>query len=216
MDKPEDKNKVHSFPAPFEYLNEELSPQLQRFHELENMRKAYNRSEAKPKDLKPAFTPQGYGQGGPSNNQNSLKIEAEIQKLDSLLTQKIENVIKELNLGDDLSNQLRETLVERKYPNPFIDKSPKEIEWLKTNSKDLETSAQFLLDQRRRSREKDSMKMDNAKEAQKDEVIKEPGNKNGFSMSTKFTQSLNYTKIKETPKDKVHDFNKNKDIIIEK
>lgn len=221
MSNKEDKKKAPSFPEPFEYLNEELAPHFMRYHELIGMQKAYNEKEGKsekPNVLKLVLTPPTIGIGGPSNNlsQNNSKIDNEFRELDSFLTRKIENLIKENELDEKLSGQLRETLIERKYPNPFRNKSLKEIESLRTTNKDYETSAQFLLDQRQRFKEKNATIKAEVNVVAENEVNQETANIHIKSVTDKFMKSLSYSKAKETSIEKIIDFNKNKDMIIEK
>lgn len=216
MNKTDDKNTIPSFPEPYKFLNEELAPHFKRFHELEDLRKTSNRNLMQPRDLKPAFSPPEYSMGSPSNNpyKNSSRIDVELEKLDSFLTQKIEGLIKEHELDAALSKQIRETLLEKKYPNQFRDKTPKEIEYLRTTSKDIETSAQFLLEERRRYKEKDKLK-ETKKEVSRNEVNQETANQHVQLVTSKFMQSLAYTKNKDTALEKIHTYTKNKDLTKE-
>lgn len=216
MNKKDDKKINPSFPAPYEYLNEELAPHFQRFHELEGMRKVYEQRTIKPKDFKPALLPPEYSICGPSDNQlkNSAGTNLEFQKLDLLLTQKIERLIEEHKLDADLSRQLRDTLLEKKYPNPFKDKGPKEFAWLRTTSKDIETSAQFLLEERQQHKAKVQLK-ETWKEVLQSEINQKTISKHGQAVKSKFMSSLSYVKAKETSIEKLHDFTKDKDFIVE-
>jgi len=215
MSNRDDKEKAPSFPEPLEFLNEELAPQFQRFQELEAMRKACEKNNTKPRDLKLIYPLPNTPPTGPSNNpfKNGFMIEVELKKLDTYLNQKIERLIKDFEIKADKSKEIREVLVEKKYPNPFKDKSPREIEWLRTHSKDIETSAQFFLNERRRFREGDKSKDAKVNEVGKSEIDLEVANKNVQAVKSRFMQSLGFSKAKETPLEKVYDFIKDKDVI---
>lgn len=189
------RKEEHPFPEHLEYIEQMVTEARKKTELIDKQLDRTPREIKEPDPYVPRYNPPGFLKPAKQNNPVNVVYNLEKQKaeIETGINVRVEREIEALSLDDDTAKQVREATFHKMNPNAFEGKSDKEMEGLRKAPKDMNYSQDYMRQLRTNFR---------AKEAEEKSTPAVPVADNSkeektFSMSTRFTQGLSYTKVQE-------------------
>lgn len=180
----DDKNKEPRFPEGYEYLDELIKDRMTHRKEIDKQLEAASKDTSKPNAHTPKYTPPGFTMGRPSANKDFYigKLQGEKTQIDVGIKQRVEQEMVDLGTDPETAAQIRQTLTDKMYPNPFEGKGEKELQQVGKVEKDIEASQDYMRVQLKNFREGTPKDSKSPEEIQKesDQTEKELNNSQEF------------------------------------
>ena len=150
-----DKKNEPAFPEGYEYLDELIKDRMTRRQEIDKQLEAASKDTSKPNAHTPKYTPPGFTTGRPSANQDFpvQKLKTEKTQLEADINESIELQMHVLETDPQTAAQIRQTLTDKMYPNPFEGKGEKELQQVGKVEKDIDASQDYMRVQLKNFRE---------------------------------------------------------------
>lgn len=150
-----DKKNEPAFPEGYEYLDDLIRERLNRRKEIDKQLEAASKDTSKPNTHTPKYTPPGFITGRPSANKDFpiQKLETEKTQIEADITESVELQMNVLETDPETAAQIRQTVMDKMYPNPFEGKGKKELEHVGKMEKDVDTSQDYMRAQLKNFRE---------------------------------------------------------------
>lgn len=150
-----DKKNEPAFPEGYEYLDDLIRERLNRRKEIDKQLEAASKDTSKPNAHTPKYTPPGFTTGHPSANKDFRiqKLEAEKTQIETGINKRIEREMQDLETDPETAQQIRQTVMDKMYPNPFEGKGEKELERVGKMEKDVDASQDYMRVQMKNFRE---------------------------------------------------------------
>ncbi|MFN8345083.1 MAG: hypothetical protein U0X91_08770 [Spirosomataceae bacterium] len=141
-----DKKKEPTFPEGYEYFEGLIKSGLSRRQEIDKQLAALAKDSSTPNRYTPAYRPPGFVTGRPSANKDFYigRLEVEKLQIDTTIHTRIEREMQAIGTDPETARQIRQTLTDKLYPNPFEGKGQKELERLGKMEKDVNSSQDFM------------------------------------------------------------------------
>ena len=151
----DNKNKEPRFPEGYEYLDELIKDSMTRRQEIDKQLEAAAKDTSKPNAHTPKYTPPGFTTGRPSANKDFpvQKLKTEKTQLEADINESIELQMHVLETDPQTAAQIRQTLTDKMYPNPFEGKGEKELQQVGKVEKDIDASQDYMRVQMKNFRE---------------------------------------------------------------
>ena len=180
----DDKNKEPRFPEGYEYLDELIKDRMTRRQEIDKQLEAAAKDKSTPNVYTPKYTPPGFTTGRPSANKDFpiQKLKTEKTQLEADINESIELQMHVLETDPQTAAQIRQTLTDKMYPNPFEGKGEKELQQVGKVEKDIDASQDYMRVQLKNFREgtpKDSKSPEDIQK-ESDQTEKELNNSQEF------------------------------------
>ncbi len=168
----DDKEKKNepAFPEGYEYFDDLMKDGLNRRKEIDRQLEAAAKDTSKPNAHTPKYTPPGFTTGRPSANKDfpGQKLEAEKTQIETGINKRIEREMQDLETDPETAAQIRQTVMDKMYPNQFEGKGEKELERVGKMEKDVDTSQDYMRVQLKNFREGTPKDTKSAEEINKD------------------------------------------------
>jgi hypothetical protein len=168
----DDKNKKNepAFPEGYEYLDDLIRERLNRRKEIDKQLEAASKDTSKPNTHTLKYTPPGFTTGRPSANKDfpGQKLETEKTQIEADINESIELQMQVLETDPETAAQIRQTVIDKMYPNPFEGKGEKELQQVGKMEKDVDASQDYMRVQMKNFREGTPKDTKSAEEISKD------------------------------------------------
>jgi hypothetical protein len=150
-----DKKNEPAFPEGYEYLDDLIRERLNRRKEIDKQLEAASKDTSKPNTHTPKYTPPGFTTGRPSANKDfpGQKLETEKMQIETGINKTIEREMRDLETDPETAAQIRQTVMEKMYPNQFEGKGEKELQQVGKMEKDVDASQDYMRVQMKNFRE---------------------------------------------------------------
>ncbi len=154
-DDDKDKKNEPTFPEGYEYFDELIKDGLNRRQEIDKQLEAASKNTSTPNKNTPKYTPPGFTTGRPSANQDFYigKLQAEKTQIETGINKRIEREMQEVETDPETAAQIRQTVMDKMYPNPLEGKGEKELGRVGKMEKDIDTSQDYMRVQLKNFRE---------------------------------------------------------------
>ena len=150
-----DKKNEPAFPEGYEYLDDLIKERLNRRKEIDKELEAGSKDTSKPNAHTPKYTPPGFTTGRPSTNKDFpiQKLETEKTQIETGINKTIEREMQDLETDPETAAQIRQTVMDKMYPNQFEGKGEKELQQVGKMEKDVDASQDYMRTQLKNFRE---------------------------------------------------------------
>ncbi|MFN8343994.1 MAG: hypothetical protein U0X91_03265 [Spirosomataceae bacterium] len=150
-----DKKKEPAFPEGYEHLDDLIKGRMNRRQEIDKQLEAASKDTSTPNKYTPKYTPPGFTTGRPSANKEFWvqQLKTEKTEIDTGIYKQVEREMKDLEADPETAAQIRQTLTEKMYPNPFEGKGAKELRKVGKMEKEINTSQDYMRVQLKNFRE---------------------------------------------------------------
>jgi uncharacterized protein with von Willebrand factor type A (vWA) domain len=150
-----DKKNEPAFPEGYEYLDDLIRERLNRRKEIDQQLEASSKDTSTPNAYTPKYTPPGFTTGRPSANKDFpiQKLEAEKTQIETGINKTIEREMRDLETDPETAAQIRQTVMDKMYPNQLEGKGEKELERVGKMEKDVDASQDYMRVQLKNFRE---------------------------------------------------------------
>lgn len=151
----DDKKNEPAFPEGYEYLDDLIKERMNRRKEIDKQLEAASKDTSTPNKHTLKYYPPGFTTGRPSANKEfqTEQLKAEKTQIDADIHESVELQIQVLETDPETAKQIRQTLTDKMYPNPFEGKGEKELERVGKMEKDINTSQDYMRVQLKNFRE---------------------------------------------------------------
>lgn len=151
----DDKKNEPAFPEGYEYLDDLIREKMNRRQEIDKQLEAASKDTVKPNTHTPKYTPPGFTTGHPSTNKDfpGQKLETEKMQIEADISESVELQMQVLETDPETAAQIRRTLTDKMYPNPFEGKGEKELQQVGKMEKDIDASQDYMRVQLKNFRE---------------------------------------------------------------
>ncbi|WP_149242245.1 hypothetical protein [Dyadobacter sp. 32] len=187
------KDAEYQFPEGYEYMKEMADEAARQSKELDERIKNIPSEDIQQTRHRLQFNPPGAAraENAWAKRENREDLEKQKKQIETDLMKRIDHDMKQNDVDAQTSGQVKQAAVEVLHPNPFKDKSTKELEVARGMDKDPQHSQDFmrklLSDQKKSEKTQDNLKPEKVEEKQQTEM----------SMSARFNHTLGYTKYTE-------------------
>ena len=128
---------------------------LNRRQEIDKQLEAAAKYKSTPNAHTLKYTPPGFTTGRPSANKDfpGQKLEAEKMQIETGINRRIEREMQDLETDPETAQQIRQTVMDKMYPNPFEGKGEKELDRVGKMEKDVDASQDYMRAQMKNFRE---------------------------------------------------------------
>jgi hypothetical protein len=144
----DDKGKKNepAFPEGYEYFDELMKEGMNRRKEIDKQLEAASKNTSTPNKHTLKYSPPGFTTGRPSANKDFRvqKLEAEKTQIETGINKRIEREMQEIGTDPEMAAQIRQTVMDKLYPNPFEGKGEKELGRVGKMEKDIDTSQDYM------------------------------------------------------------------------
>ena len=150
-----DKKNEPAFPEGYEYLDDLIRERLNRRKEIDKQLEGGSKDTSKPNAHTPKYTPPGFTTGRPSANKDFpiQKLETEKTQIEADINESVELQMHVLETDPETAAQIRQTVMDKMYPNPFEGKGEKELQQVGKMEKDVNASQDYMRAQMKNFRE---------------------------------------------------------------
>lgn len=150
-----DKKKEPTFPEGYEHLDDLMKEGLERRREIDKELEAASKDTSKPNTHTPKYTPPGFTTGRPSANKDFRvqKLEAEKTQIETGINKRIEREMQDLQTDPETAKQIRQTVMDKMYPNQFENMGEKQLERVGKTEKDVNASQDYMRTQMKNFRD---------------------------------------------------------------
>lgn len=154
-DDDKDKKKEPTFPEGYEHLDDLMKEGLERRREIDKELEAASKDTSKPNAHTPKYTPPGFTTDRPSANKDFRvqQLEAEKTQIETGINKRIEREMQDLQTDPETAAQIRQTVMDKMYPNPFENMGEKQLEQVGKSEKDINASQDYMRVQMKNFRE---------------------------------------------------------------
>ncbi|AYQ30964.1 hypothetical protein [Runella sp. SP2] len=139
------KKKEPTFPEGYEYLDDLIKGKLNRRAEIDKQLQAASKDASKPNHHTLKYSPPGFTTGPSGNKERQMEQwKAEKTQIEADINESVELQMSVLETDPETAAQIRQTLMDKMYPNPFEGKGEKELQRVGKVEKDVNSSQDFM------------------------------------------------------------------------
>ncbi|MEZ4901809.1 MAG: hypothetical protein R2822_08650 [Spirosomataceae bacterium] len=179
----QDKKKEPTFPEGYEYLDDLIKGKLNRRAEIDKQLQAASKDRSKPNHHTLKYSPPGFTTGPSGNKERQMEQwKAEKTQIEADINESVELQMNVLETDPETAAQIRQTLMDKMYPNPFEGKGEKELQRVGKVEKDINSSQDYMRVQLKNFREGTPKDPKSPEDIQKesDQTEKDLGNSQEF------------------------------------
>lgn len=148
------KKKEPTFPEGYEYLDDLIKGKLNHRAEIDKQLQAASKDASKPNHHTLKYSPPGFTTGPSGNKERQMEQwKAEKTQIEADIYESVELQMNVLETDPETAAQIRQTLMDKMYPNPFEGKGEKELQRVGKVEKDINSSQDYMRAQLKNFRE---------------------------------------------------------------